>query len=208
LLRTHLTDPHSNGFRDDSVVHLFHQTGRRDVDTVGLRFAAALMHSVAGARLRVELQSGNSTTVSFEPDADFSPCDWRSIVAAACITDVDERGEYPSQVTGLQFERGLDLCGHTVRNTHEGKLEFWFASTLDPDHLRDIFTAYEAPIHPATLDASIFGDTKLCVTLGRLREVAPCSRQHLHAMATDLVHQAAVTELIGDGIWSVSRGRA
>ena len=208
MLRTRLTDLYLNGFRDDSAVYLFHQTGRRDVDAVALRFAAALMHSVAGARLRVELQSGSSTTVSFDPDADLSPCDWRSIVAAACITHVDELGEYSSQVAGLRFERGLDLCGHTVRHTHEGKLEFWFASTLDPDHLRNIFTAYEAPIHPATLNASIVGDTKLCVTLGRLREVAPCSRQHLHAMATDLVHQAAVTELTGDGIWSVSRGRA
>lgn len=166
------------------------------------------MHSVVGARLRVEVQPGNSTMVSFEPDADLSPCDWRSIVAAECITDVDESGEYPSRVTSIRFERGLDLCGHTVRRTHEGKLEFWFASTLDPDHLRDVFAAYEAPIHPATLDASIVADTKLCVTLGRLREVAPCSRQHLHAITTHLAHQAAVAELIGDGVWSVSCGPA
>ena len=88
------------------------------------------MHSVAGARLQVEVQSGNPTVVSFEPDADLSPCDWRSIVAAACITNVDELGEYPSRVTALRFERGLDPCGHTVRRTHEGKLEFWFASSV------------------------------------------------------------------------------
>jgi hypothetical protein len=174
------------------------------VDPIALRFAAALMHSVPDARLEVSQLDGSTLTVSYETGAGFSPCDWRSLVTASCVHHNPTVARYAECVTGIRFEREFDPVGNTARRTQDGKLEFWFASTLDPSRLTELFNDYKSPIHPDTLDSGIIGDTELRVTLARVREVAPCSRQYLHHIATALAGQAAVAELIGDGVWATT----
>ena len=163
-----------------------------------------MMHAVPDARLRLTHTSGTTTSVGYQLDADISPCDWRTIVASTGTNSVDLATPYRERITSLRFERGFDGIANTARRTHEGRLEFWFASTLSPNRLRGLFDDYPSPIHPDTLATSVLGDTQLKVTLGRVQEVAPCSRAHLLDIASTLAHQAAVAELIGAGVWTTT----
>ncbi|MEL6894036.1 MAG: hypothetical protein AAFP84_20775 [Actinomycetota bacterium] len=175
------------------------------MDAVHLRFAAALMHSVPDARLMLSHDNGVVTTVSYEDGAELNPCDWRTVVANTCRPRCGSADlSYPSRIVDIRFERGFDPIGPVARRVHDGCVEFWFASTLHPERLRDVFMGYPCPLAPSTLESGVLGDSDLRVSVGMLREVAPCARPHLQTIAMDLATAAAVAELIGEGVWAAS----
>lgn len=48
------------------------------------------------------------------------------------------------------------------------------------------------------------GDTELRVSVGVVREVAPCSLPHLQSIADALAAEATVAELLIDEAWTTS----
>lgn len=176
------------------------------MDLTKLRLLAALMHSVPDARLRLTHDSGVASIVSYDSDACLNPCDWRTVVASASRETASQSGGgYQNRVVGFRFERGFDPIANVARRIDGGRTEFWFASTLRPERLRDIFAAQAGPVAPSLIESGILGDTELRVSVGFVREIAPCALRHLQGLSEALATQAAIAEITEEDTWAGSR---
>lgn len=155
-----------------------------------LRGAAALAHSVPDAVLVLEHLRGRSTVVSFGRDSQLTPCQLRELLGSDLALDLVRR------VRTATLAGSFDPLGGNVfaRADADGS-EAWFVTPLDTDVVISLMGGRDVPVPPEALDVRLLGDTRLDVTVGRVR--ADADHEHSVVDVARTAHDVcAVEELV------------
>ncbi|MEM7141202.1 MAG: hypothetical protein AAF548_09235 [Actinomycetota bacterium] len=157
-----------------------------------VRHAAALVHSVDGAEMRLRDGHGRQLSVGRHPSADVDPCRWHRFVSAD--------HPHPRTIAATVVEgiagRLEDHGGGIFADRHDPSMR-WFVSALCPGStvaaLREVDLG-EIPDDAVT--ASVRPDPALGVTVVGVRVDAPCFQDRLGDLALAAMSECLVAELV------------
>jgi hypothetical protein len=186
---THIGDHSEPGRHIDGAMH-------GDGAAESLRIAAALAHSIPGVTLELRCGNDDSLVVAYHRlDAHFDPCQFRRAVLAPssvgipCLVDA---------LTGVELRFGVDDLGAGLygRTGDDGD-ERWFATTLGPDGVNEVFEHCDLDIAEQAMTARILPDSCLGVTVVCLTVNERSLAHRLDEVAAWSVGACLVAELTG-----------
>jgi hypothetical protein len=125
-----------------------------------LRIAAALAHCIPGVTLHLRCEHDDLLVVAYHRlDAHLDPCQLRRMVLAGVPALAE-------MVRDVQVRVGVDdLGGGLYGRTGDDGAERWFATTLGPQAVNDVFESCEIDIAEQAMGARILPDTCLGITV-------------------------------------------
>jgi hypothetical protein len=155
-------DPHpANGVHGAHGVH-----GIRASESV--RIAAALAHSIPGVTLELRCVDDEHLVVAFHRlDAHLDPCQFRrAVLAPPSFGQPGLVDALADSLSAVDLRFGVDDLGGGLygRSGDDGD-ERWFATTLDPRGVNEVFDACDLDIAEQAISARILPDSCLGVTV-------------------------------------------
>lgn len=165
-----------------------------------LRLAAATVHGLPRAELRLRSPEGEETVIARHPAADLTPCAFRRLVAEACLAHDADPGEPSLRVASALVGGGLvDLGGGVLgARTTCGREERWLGTTLGWQQVRSLLAATDGDdVRRAAIEATVAPDELLDVTLVGLTSSRADAVAALDRVAVDVAAALLADELVG-----------
>lgn len=165
-----------------------------------IRIAAALAHAIPGVTLEVRCRSDvrddeRLLVAHHRLDAHLDPCQFRRVLLAGSTTGLPA---VAARIDRVELRCGVDDLGAGVYGrTGDDGPERWFATTLLPDAVNEVFDACDLDIAHEAIGARILPDSCLGVTVVCLTANDVWHRYRLDEVAAWSVAACMVEELVG-----------
>jgi hypothetical protein len=159
-----------------------------------LRLAAALTHSIAGAQLRIDADTGESLFVGAHPAADLDPCKLRRIVSSAAACRLADQLD---RLTAMEFGGSLaELAGGVFAIDDAACTRRAVATFLTAEAVLELIAELQ-DVDTGDVDARIRPDSCVGVTL--IEFSAPTDRgEVVAAVAQRVATMCFVAEVLRD----------
>lgn len=168
------------------------------LQTVGLRMAACLAHTVPGVSLVLTCGHGNEILVSYSClGAQLDPCQLRAGLLCPGVPGVPRLADV---VVRVDVANGLlDLGGGLYERSHPGAAsERWFATSLDHALVVDLLRAAPADLPDDAIGVTVKPDLGLGVCAVCIRCDDPAYHDRLDEVAVWALSTCMVAELLAE----------
>lgn len=127
-----------------------------------LRLAATLTHSIAGAQLRIDADTGESLVVAAHPAADLDPCKLRRIVSSAAACRVSDQLD---RLTAMEFSGSVvELAGGVFAIDDATRVRRAVVTFLTTEEVLELIAGLD-DVDTGDVEATIRPDSCVGVTL-------------------------------------------
>lgn len=159
-----------------------------------LRLAAALTHSIAGAQLRVDADTGESLIVGAHPAADLDPCKLRRIVSSAAASRLSDQ---LGRLTAIEFAGSLtERAGGVFEIADTDRVRRAVATFVTADGVLELIARLD-DVADSAVEATLRPDGGVGVTVIEFA-APPEAEAELDAIAERVASMCFVAEVLRD----------